>query len=678
MNERLEQLKALARSRESRVHREKLSEDLKEDPAFGALPPVKQISRCMRIACDAQKPLILPGERIVFTRTVDGLLGGGSARNICAAWDMALDQGLLGRRKVATAMRERLAGEAAAADFLDAAIETIDALLNLTRRYADQARSHGLKDVADVLDHVPACPPRTFREAIQSLKILHSATWLSGASHVTLGRFDQYMWPYLKADLDAGRITHREAEELLAELFISFNKDSDLYPGIQEGDNGQSIMLGGVTREGADAVNDLTWMVLRVSHDVNMIDPKINLRLTGNTDLGLLKEAARLTRRGLGFPQYANDDVEIDALVAAGYDLEDARDYTVAACWEFIIPGHGMDVPNINACSFPAAADEAIRQGLDAGESFPQILDRTRDNIRDQVHLYAEAARTRTTEPSPFYSVLMHGCLEKARDVTDGGVKYYNYGIHGAGSANAADALAAVKKFVFDDEVIDRRDLLDALDGNFQGYDDLFRTLHDHGPKVGNNDDRVDGVLVSLFDWFADACQDEGDNGRGGIFRAGTGSAMFYVYLVRARPGRLEPVVAATADGRRQGDFIASSLAPAPGASVRGPISILQSFSKIDYRRVCNGGPITMELSDTVFRDEESIEKVAMLIRTFARLGAQQLQINTLNVDRLKAAKKRPEQHRNLIVRVWGWSGYFVELDEPYQDHIISRHMLTV
>jgi formate C-acetyltransferase len=307
-------------------------------------------------------------------------------------------------------------------------------------------------------------------------------------------------------------------------------------------------------------------------------------------------------------------------------------------------------------------------------------MDRARDNVKAQVELAAEKAEQRLEPaPSPFYSVLMYNCLETGRDISDGGVKYYNYGIHGSGSSNAADALAAVRKFVFEDKTIGREELLDALDKNFDGYDDLFRKLHDEGPKVGNNDDYVDSILARLFGYFADACEAAGSNSQGRIIRAGTGSAMYYVWLVRrGRDKQTEPIVDATADGRRRGDFIGSSLAPSPGVRVGGPVSVLQSFSKIDYNRVCNGGPITMELSDTVFRDEESVEKVAMLIRTFARIGCQQLQINTLNVERLRDAKKHPEQHGNLIVRVWGWSGYFVELDEPYQDHIISRHMLTL
>ena len=259
------------------------------------------------------------------------------------------------------------------------------------------------------------------------------------------------MWPYLKADLEAGRLTIEGAEDLLAEFFIALNKDSDLYPGVQQGDNGQTLTLGGVTRSGDDAVNELTRLVLRVSRDVAMIDPKINLRVSAATDLDLLCLATELTRKGLGFPQYSNDDVVIPGLAAHGYDLEDARDYVVAACWEFIIPGRGMEVVNIGAVSFPAAVDQAIRAGLADGADFAALLDRTAANIRTQVADRAEAYARLLLPPAPYYSVLMTDCLERGRDLSYG-LKYNNFGLHGAGSANAADALAAVKQLVFDDQ----------------------------------------------------------------------------------------------------------------------------------------------------------------------------------------------------------------------------------
>jgi formate C-acetyltransferase len=279
--------------------------------------------------------------------------------------------------------------------------------------------------------------------------------------------------------------------------------------------------------------------------------------------------------------------------------------------------------------------------------------------------------------PAPYYSVLMTDCLERAQDLSKG-AQYNNFGIHGAGSANAADALAAVQKFVFDDCSMKPAELLAGLDSDFKGYEDLRMKLAEQAPKVGNNDDRVDRFMVDLFNMLAEACEYYGKTSRGGILRPGSGSAMYYVWLTQGHEGMHEPKVSATAEGRHKGQPFGANLAPEQGVQIRGPFSVLLSFAKLDYQRICNGGPVTMELSDTVFRGQESLRKVAMLVRAFAQQGCQQLQLNSINVDTLREARIHPEWHKNLIVRVWGWSGYFCELSPEYQDQIIARHIYSV
>jgi pyruvate-formate lyase len=691
MNQRLIDMKQRVREgMHHKLRQSALIEVLSECEREGLSWP-RRAARLVRRQCEAEQVVIEPDERIVFTRTLPGvpavysdeawaqLTFGrtlhelGPVSNICADWGLLLKQGLLGRKQVALETRLRLAGDPEAVEFLDCAIETIDSVIGLANRYAEVACSSGREDISGILEQVPANPPRTFHEALQSLRLCQAVVWLGGNYHVGLGRFDQYMWPYLSADLIAGRLTLESAQELLAEFFISLNKDSDLYPGVQQGDNGQSLTLGGVTPEGEPAVNELTRMVLRVSRDLGMIDPKINLRISPQTDLDLLVLATELTREGLGFPQYSNDEVVIPALVKHGYELKDARDYVVAACWEFIIPGRGMEVVNIGAVSFPSAADQAIRQGLLAGDSFYEIQERASENIDEQVNQLVRAYEHLLLPPAPYYSVFMQSCLEQGKDLSQG-LKYNNFGIHGAGVANAADALAAVKQFIFDEASISVSELLSALDADFEGHGHIQRKLVDEGQKVGNNQELADSLLVRLFDDFANACEKYGRTRRDGILRPGTGSAMYYVWLASGHKGMREPVVGATAEGRRKGEPLAANLSPTLGVQLRGPISLLQSFSKIDYQRIFNGGPITMELSDTVFRNSESIRKTAMLVRTFAQLGCQQLQLNSLNLETLLDAQKHPENYKNLIVRVWGWSGYFCELAPEYQQQIILRH----
>ncbi len=692
MDTRLETMRQSVRNGEHKKCRCQTTVDLVSECERENLSWVRRSARLTRRMCEAERVVIEPTEKIVFTRTIPtvppvyspsdwkALTAGrklhelGPISNICADWRMVLEQGLLGRRAVAETTRKRLAGNPEAVEFVDAAIETIDAVLALAERYAQAAREQRRDDLAAVLQQVPGRPARGFHEALQSLRLCHAVLWMSGHYHCGLGRFDQYMWPYLRADLKAERLDEEEAEALLAEFFISLNKDSDLYPGVQQGDNGQSLMLGGVRRDGSCGVNRLTHMALRAALDVSMIDPKINLRMTPDTDMELLELAAKLTQRGLGFPQYSNDDVVIGGLIQHGYELEDARDYTVAACWEYIVPGRGMEVVNIGAVSLPAAVHKGIVTGLGHGGDFETILEYAAEDISAQVSAAADAYRDLLLPPAPYYSVFMDGCLECGRDLSHG-LKYNNYGIHGAASSSAADALAAVECLVFERQHVSGTDLLEALRCDFDGFESLQSRLRQDAPKIGNNEDVVDRHLVWLFEQLAEACESYGDNGRGGILRPGSGSAMYYVWLAQGHRGMSEPVVGATADGRKRGEFFSSNLAPSAGVRVRGPISVLQTYSKLDYTRICNGGPVTIELADSIFHNPGAIHRVAMLIRTFAQLGCQQLQLNTLNVETLQDAKRHPERHKNLIVRVWGWSGYFCELAPEYQDQIVERHV---
>jgi formate C-acetyltransferase len=686
---RLDRIKVTIRDGKHKALRQQANLDLPQELDESLSWPHRVSTAFCRILA-AEEPVILPDERFAFTRTTTKLPPvyegpawraltrgrtvheSGPISNICADWNAVLRDGLLERRRRAMATRER-ARDQRSREFLDCAILTIDAVLDLAARYAAAAHAKGRDDIGTILDHVPARTPRSFREALQALRFLHAMVWLEGHHHVGLGRLDQYLWPYLEHDLADGRLSLAEAEELLAEFFILLNKDSDVYPGVQQGDNGQTVMLGGVRSDGTDAVNELTRMALRVALYTNMIDPKINLRITSRTDLALLELAAELTRQGLGFPQYSNDTVVIPALVGHGYALEDAREYVVAACWEFIIPGKGMEVVNIGAVSLPLAVDHAIRRGLANALSFAYILDQVKAEISQQVQILVDQYQRLVLPPAPWYSVLMDGCLETARDLSEG-LTYNNFGLHAAAAANAADALAAVKHCVFDQHSIAASDLLAALDADFAGHEALRRHLLDDAPKTCR-DDEANDLMVRLLDFVAEACEAITDNGRGGHIRPGTGSAMYYVWLARGKPGEERPPIGATADGRRTGDLFGANLAPSLQVVVRGPFSVLQTFSRIDYQRVMNGGPITLELSDITFQDADSLVKCAMLVRTFARLGCQQLQLNTLNVDTLFDAKLHPETHRNLIVRVWGWSGYFCELAPEYQDHVIARHL---
>ena len=627
---------------------------------------------------DKETPLVFPGEKIIFTRTIKGnpdfpMNGLDQAKhwrpleNLSIEWPLLLKEGLAGRKAACQKVLEEKKNDPEAVDFLSNAIATIDAVAAFAGRYAESAKEPFQRAL---LEKVPQYPAESFHEALQSLRFIMSVMRSAGGEHMGFGRFDQYMWPYLKNDLEQKVLTKDEAFELLEEFFISLSRDADLYRGVQLGDNGQSMMLGGCDRNGRPAINPLTYMCIEASEDIGLIDPKINLRVDSNTPHDLLLSAAKLTRKGLGFPQYQNDEVIIPSLVNFGYDLEAARDYTVAACWEFVVED-GRDTPNMFAFNFPLAADQAIRAGLKAGDDFEGIMGRLKTAAEAQTLDFRKSCEEESYFlPEPIVSVFSKNAVKLGRDLNNGGGSHYHYGCQGCGSSSAADALAAVKYLIFETKQITPERLLAALDSDYENDEELRQMIKAVPHKVGSNDDYADDLLKRLFDIFADTLAEIKNNGRGGRIRPGSGSAQHYVLMTEKREGQK---LKATADGRKYGDFVSSSLAPAPGVRARGIISELETYGKLNYDKICNGGPITMELADSYFRNEEALLKVVKLIQAFVKLGCQQLQLNTLNPDKLRDAQIHPENYRDLIVRVWGWSGYFVELSKPYQDQIIGR-----
>lgn len=622
-----------------------------------------------------EKPVIVPGEKLQFTRSLGIVIprvhGGYVLENLSPDYGMLLKEGLAGR--IAVAEKGLAAPDAAGEekDFLTAAVSSMKAALDLARRYAEAAEAAGEKEAAAVFRQVPEKPARTLREALQMIYFCSAMIRLSGGCHVGFGRTDQYLIEFYRNDLASGRESVESARELLTEFFIMLSRDYDLYNGVQRGDNGQSMVLGGILPDGSSGENELTVLLMDIAADLAMIEPKINLRLSDHTSAEVLKSAARLSGCGLGFPQYSNDEVVIDGLVKFGYPLEKARDYIVAACWEFVVPD-GRDVPNVFALNLAQAADRAIREGLKAKEDFDGILKRLPTVMKE---LFAEEKSRQlgrlTFACSPLFSSFCSNSLERRQDLNISGGGHRHFGCHGCASSTAADSLAAVKKLVFEEKKIAPETLLEALEKNFEGFEDIRQMIRNTGYHVGCGNEDADAMLKLLFDIFADTLAESGDNGFGGRIRPGTGSAMYYVRMTRD-PG--DPhFLKATADGRKEGEYISSSLAPAPGVKAAGMLSVLKSYSQIDYSRVCNGGPITMELDPVYFQSEAALDKMTAFLRAFHRSGCQQLQINTLDAELLKEAQKHPENYRDLIVRVWGWSGYFVELEKVYQDQIIGR-----
>ncbi|MBQ1317038.1 MAG: pyruvate formate lyase family protein, partial [Lachnospiraceae bacterium] len=375
-----------------------------------------------------EKPHVFPDEKIALIRTVRTVPEihteeetaalrkkhyfheQGKVCNVSPDYAMLLARGFDAVREeiggYAASFREN--GEEEKARYEEALLAMLDTVSGFAQRYREEALRAGNAAVAESFSQIPAKPPRTFLEALQFLRLIHYTLWMCWHYHNTFGRFDQYMEPYFRADLEKGILTEEGALELIEEFFLSLNRDSDMYPGMQQGDNGQSMVLGGITKDGSDGFGLLSELCLKASLELKLADPKINVRVNKNTPVEEYIRCTELTKAGLGFPQYSNDDVVIPGLLSWGYRPEDAREYVVAACWEFIIPGYGMDIPNVDSLSFPACVLNAV-QRIGEADTFEDLMemvhgeiDREAARLRGRVHdLYLE--------PAPFLSLMMHG-----------------------------------------------------------------------------------------------------------------------------------------------------------------------------------------------------------------------------------------------------------------------------
>lgn len=628
------------------------------------MTPIERMTYRFEKMCAAETPVILENEQICYIRTIKNIPDIfsdaewadiksehhihelGYLSNLSPNYEDVIKCGLLAKYEIADAYGKRC----------------IDAIIDLADKYKEEAKKQGRTDIVSVFERVPRYGATNFREALQFFRIIHYSLWLEGNYHNTCGRFDKYMYPYLKSDMEKGIYTEETALELLEDFFLSFNKDSDLYVGVQQGDNGQSMVLGGMDENGNEVFNLLSKLCLKASENLLMIDPKINLRVNKNTPLEVYELGTRLTKAGLGFPQYSNDDVVVDGLLKLGYDLEDARNYAIAACWEFIIPKVGADVANIGAVSLPKVVDVAIHKHLLTAETFEIFMDKVKAELKAEADIVCDSIKDLWFIPSPFMNVMMN-C-----DIYTGG-KYNMFGIHGTGVATASDSLAAIEKYVFEDKTIKKETLIEAIDSDFEKHNEILPILRFEAPKMGNDDDRADQKAVELLSAFSDSLKDK-RNCRGGKFRAGTGSAMYYLWHADE--------IGASADGRRNGEPFGTNFSASLFAKIKGPFSVIKSFTKPDFSKAINGGPLTLEFASSMFEGEDSINKVATLVKAYVDMGGHQLQLNAVNTELMKDAQEHPEKHRQLVVRIWGWSAYFVELDKEYQDHVMRRQQYQV
>jgi formate C-acetyltransferase len=554
----------------------------------------------------------------------------------------------------------------------------------------DENRKIDLKRISEICRHVPANGARSFQEAIQSFWFIHLLMHIeSNGFSISPGRFDQYMYPYLKRDLEKGNISYDEAQELLDCLWIKFNevlKVRDEFTSLQAGGYPmyQNLVVGGQNAEGIDVTNELSYMCMQAEFNIRLPQPSFSIRYHSNSPDRFLRRAAELVKIGIGKPAMYNDLVIIPSLLNRGINIYDAREYGIVGCVEQSIPGktyggHGASKLNLAKCleiTLNNGIDPStgLQLGPKTGEflsfnSFDDLMKAFRKQIDYFVRqlVIMEHAITKAhaeMAPVPFTSLLVKNCINKGQDIMEGGAKYNFIGPEGIGVATTADSLAAIKKLVFEERKLKQDQLMDALKMNFSGNEIVRQMLLNLAPKYGNDEDYVDLIAREVVRIYCTEVE-KYKTMRGGSFSPGMYPASAHVPMGMA--------VGATPDGRFASTPLNDGVSPAQGRDLKGPTASMKSVAKLDHYLVSNGTLLNMKFNPNNLRDDHSLQNFIHLIKTYFTLGGMHVQFNAICADTLRDAQCNPENYRDLVVRVAGYSAFFTALDKSLQDEIISR-----
>ncbi|TFH17404.1 hypothetical protein E4H04_05040 [Candidatus Bathyarchaeota archaeon] len=556
--------------------------------------------------------------------------------------------------------------------FLSSVIICLNAAKKLALRYSELALDQASKEesprrreellkIADVCRLCTMRAPESWWEALQLHWFSHMISHAQGAHQG--GRFDQYMWPPLRRELDEGTITLEKAQELLECLWLKYSCYTDY-----TSDNLQNIILGGVTPDGEDATNQLSYMCLDATDNLDTIDPKWNIRIHKDSPQRFLLRAAELIKKGKSMPGIYNDEKIIEALTKSGIPLRDARDYTNDGCSEILVQGRTNPWAFEGKLKLLKCLEKAIWSIPDY-KSFDELFDAVKDEISVGVVMAVSSVNilqrvAPKIAPNPWLSASVEGCIENRLDLTMGGAIYNNATINVSGVADTADGLAAVKKLVFEEKRITSEQLLQALADNYVGHEPLRQMLLNKAPKFGNDDDYVDSIAAELV-WFTAEEVTKHRNSLGGGYNLGLFS--YGEYISHGM------VTGATPDGRRAGDGISPNFSPAPGRDRKGPYAVMKSTTKVDQSLTTNGNALDITLHPSALMGEYGAEKLTSLLRAFNILGGTQVQFNIVDGATLRAAQINPEQYEGLTVRLWGLPAYFTKLPREFQDHLIKR-----
>ena len=576
-----------------------------------------------------------------------------------------------------------------------------DAVILLAERHADTAEAMAAKEkdpvrraellrIATHCHWVPAHAPRDLWEALQMYWFVHlgTVTELNGWDSMNPGHLDQHLYPFYQKELEAGTLDREKAKELIACLWIKFNNQpAPPKVGVTARESGTyndftNINLGGLKRDGSDGVNEVSYIILEVLDDLHLLQPQANVQISQQTSEHFLRTACRVIRKGYGYPSVFNADAVIMEQVLAGKSVEDAREGGCSGCIEtgcfgkeaYILTGY-LNVPKVLELVLNNGLDplSGRKVGIETGDPLMfKTFDELYAAFEKQLHYIVDLKLKvnnfiermyATYAPAPFLSVVIRDCIAKGRDYYNGGPRYNTNYIQCCGIGTITDSLSALRKHVFDEKKVPMEKLLAALKNNFKEEEVLRLTLQNKTPFFGNDDDAADGLMQRVYASLLREI-DGKPNTKGTVYHLDMLSTTCHVYFGQ--------MLGASANGRLAQQPESDGTSPSHGADRHGPTAVIKSLAKMDQFR-SGGTLLNQKFLPNVLEGEEGINNLAHLVRTYFRLNGHHVQFNVVDTATLRKAQAAPQEYRNLLVRVAGYSDYFVDLDKNHQEEIIAR-----
>lgn len=550
-------------------------------------------------------------------------------------------------------------------------------------------RKTELAALADICRRVPAQKPRTFHEALQYYWFLHVGiiTELNPWDAYNPGRFDQNLYPFYKNDIESGRLTKEQAKELLCCFWIKFhNHPAPPKVGVTAKESNTYvdfclINLGGVTKDNQDGVNELSYLVLDVIEEMRLLQPSSMVQVSKKNPDRFIKRALKIIATGFGQPSVFNTDAIIQEMILQGKSIEDARSAGASGCVEagvfgkesYILTGY-FNIPKVLEITLNNGVDPLTGKqiGIPTGDpltfkNFDDLFEAFKKQMAYFIDIKIKGNNiieqlNATFMPVPLLSLVTEDCISSGRDYNQGGARYNTSYIQGVGLGSVTDSLAALKHLVFDQRTVSMDKMLSALKNNFEN-EDILRHQIDKAPKYGNDDDIADSILKKVFRAYHDSITGR-PNHRGGAFRINLLPTTCHIYFGE--------VTGALPDGRKKGRPLSEGISPAQGADRNGPTAVLKSAAKIDHIRT-GGTLLNQKFLPDLLKDEKGMTSLVHLIRTYFKMDGHHVQFNVVSKETLEDAQKHPENHQDLIVRVAGYSDYFVDLTPALQEEIILR-----